>query len=339
MDGFRGAEAGRLQVVLADDVQLLQQNMAAGVGGRFVHGIVAVIGGDGFLPAGGAVGQVGHRQQAALLVAEADDGGGDVPAIEGVPPLFGNDAQSAGQVGLAQDVAGAQRVAAAVAGEYVAAGGELAQQGIAGNGRRQVVGYGEAILGQGDGGRQGFGQGQAPVLAVDIQPGVEQARHGHAQNALHGDAAGVAFQGGGVGGGAGAVAHAQAVGGGVVGHNEAVAADAGHQGFHDAQGGGGGDGGVKGVAAALEDADAGLGGHGVAGAHHSVAPHNDRAVGGVADAVRRSGHRANSPVGSRWSFGQGGLRWRAAFLFRWFGRGTVFPGKLDSGLRRNDDIR
>ena len=62
-----------------------------------------------------------------------------------------------------------------------------------------------------------------------------------------------------------------------VDHDEAVAADAGHERLDHVQGGGGGQGGVDGVASLLQHADAGLGGQGVAGRDHAVKAHDDRA--------------------------------------------------------------
>ena len=297
VNGRGGTEAHCRQIVLPDDVQLLEQDVAAGIGRRFVHRIVAVLGGDGFLPAGVAVGQVGHRQQAALFLAETDDGGGDVAAIENLAPLRRDGGQGARQVALPEDVAGAHRLAGAVPRKDGAAGGKFAEQPVAGNGGGKVMSDGKAVLGQRNGRRQNLRQGQRPIGGVGVQPGVEQARNGDAQDAFHRNAVPVAFRRGGVGGGAGAVADAQAVVRRPVGHNKAVPAQARHQRFHYAQSGGGGNGGVKGVAALLQYAHAGLRRQGVAGADHPVAAHNHGTVGGVADAVRRSRHKTIAPVG------------------------------------------
>ena len=157
MYGLRRTEPHCRQIVVADDVQFLQQNMAAGIGRGFIDDMPPVFGSDGFLPARPAVVQIGHRQQAALAFAETDDGFADGAAIKGVPPLLGDDRQSAGQVGLAQDVARLQGRTGTAAGEHGPAGREFAQQRIAGDGRRQVMRYRKAVIGQGNGRRQHIG--------------------------------------------------------------------------------------------------------------------------------------------------------------------------------------
>ena len=127
---------------------------------------------------------------------------------------------------------------------------------------------------------------RTPYLAwAAIQPSTSPGTE-TGEDALVGDAVlAVPVDVGGVGGSARGVADLDGVGLAVVDHDEAVAANAGHVGLDDVEGGGGGDGGVDGVAAPLECGHAGLGGEGMPGADHAVAAHDDGAVGLEVDAV------------------------------------------------------
>ena len=195
--------------MLPDDVQLLQQDVSAGIGGRLVHRVIAIVGGDRVLPARRAVVQVSHGQQAALFVAEPDDGLANGSPVEDVPTLLRDGRQGPRQVGLPEDVSRPQRLPGPIPREDRPAGGKLAQQRVAGDCRRQVVCNREPVVGQGDGRSEHVGQGQRPVLGMDVQPGVEQTRHRYAQDAFHGDAIAIPLQGRGVGRGTGSVGHTQ----------------------------------------------------------------------------------------------------------------------------------
>ena len=131
--------------------------MAAGVGGRLVDRVAAVGGRDGLLPLGSAACQILHRQQAALLLAEADDGAGDLALVEDAVALGGDALEGAGKVALVQHLP--RRKGASVAGEDGARGGELAQEGVGGDGGGEGVGHREAVVGKVDGGLQHLGQG------------------------------------------------------------------------------------------------------------------------------------------------------------------------------------
>ena len=85
--------------------------------------------------------------------------------------------------------------------------------------------------------------------------------------------------------GAGAVADLDGACLPVVDHDEAVAAHARHIRLDDVQSGGGGDGGVDGVAAPLQRGHPSLRRQRMPGGDHSVAPHNHRPVGLEANAV------------------------------------------------------
>ena len=60
----RGSAAHGPEVELLHHVQFLEQDMAAGVGRRFIYGVAVVGGGDGLLPAAIGVGKVLHGEQA-----------------------------------------------------------------------------------------------------------------------------------------------------------------------------------------------------------------------------------------------------------------------------------
>ena len=145
--------------------------------------------------------------------------------------------------------------------------------------------YRETVVGQGDGGGKHLGQRQRPVLGMNVQPRVEQAGHRNAQDAFHGDPVTVPLQRRCVGRGPGPVGQPQGVVLRPVGHDEPVAADARHQRLDDVENRRRGDGGVKSVAALLQNGYARLGRQGMAGADHAVASHDHRTVGRVADAV------------------------------------------------------
>ena len=290
VDALGGIAAQALQVKLLHQVQFLEQDVAAGVGGRFVNGVAVISDADGFLPAGPAICQVLQGQDAALLLAEPDNSSGDFALVEGLPPAIHDSLKSAGQVLLVADFPGLQW-SPAIGGKYGLGSRELAQQGIGGNGSGQDVGYRETVGRQVNGRGKALGQGQKAVLLVDIQPAIDQPRHRHGHNSLHWNALGqVPFPRGGIGSGAGSVAYLQQVRILAVDHDEPVTAHAGHEGLHHVQGRRRCQGRVSKVAAPLQHGNAGLGGQGMPGADHTIPPHNNGAVGVVAYAVGGVGH-------------------------------------------------
>ena len=146
--------------MLPDDVQLLQQDVSAGVGRRFVHRIVAVVSGDRFLPTGRAIVQVRHGEEAALFLAELHDGLADRSSVKHIPTLLGDGRQRARQVSLPENVSRPQRLSGSVPCKNRLAGGKLAQQRVPGYCRRQVMRNRKSIVGQGDGGGEHLRQRQ-----------------------------------------------------------------------------------------------------------------------------------------------------------------------------------
>ena len=108
VDAFGSVAAEVLQVKVFHQVKFLQQDMAAGVGRGFVNGVAVVGGGNGFLPAGAAVGQVLQGEQPALIFAELDNGPGDFTLVESLPPAVNDGLEGACQVFLVADFAGLQ---------------------------------------------------------------------------------------------------------------------------------------------------------------------------------------------------------------------------------------
>ena len=93
-----GVAAQALKVELLHQVKFLQQDMAAGVGGRFIDRAASVCGGYGVLPPRAAVRQVLQGQQPALFLGKLDDGLGYFALIESVPATVNDCLEGAGQV-------------------------------------------------------------------------------------------------------------------------------------------------------------------------------------------------------------------------------------------------
>ena len=149
VDALRRVTPHRPQVELLNDVQLLQQDVAAGVGGRLVDRVAVVSRGYGQLPPRPAIGEVLEGQNPALFLAEPDQGSGRLALIERVAPAVDDGLECAGQRRLPQDV---PRPHGHPAGSEDRLGvGELAQQPVAGDDARQHVGDREAVLRQVDG--------------------------------------------------------------------------------------------------------------------------------------------------------------------------------------------
>ena len=282
-----------LEVELLHDVQFLQQYVAAGVGWRLVDRVAVVGGGDGRLPTRSAVCQVLQRQNPALFLAESDNGPGRFSLVKRVAPAVDYGLESVGQPRLPQVLPRLHGHPGR--GENGLRVGELAQQAVARNDARQHVSHRKAVFRQVDGRIEHLASRQRAVALVGGHPGVHQPRHRDRQDALGGDAVpAVPIDVGGVGSGAGAVAHLDGARLPVVDHDEPVAADARHVRLDDVQRGGRGDGSIDGVAAPLQHGHPGLRRQRVPGSNHPVPPHDHRPVGLEVDAVRCVRHRGAS---------------------------------------------
>ena len=179
-------------------------------------------------------------------------------------------------------------------------------------------GHREAVAGQGNGWLQQVGEGQPAEARGQLGPGRGNARHGDRQPAMHRH---LVVPGGfhlvDGNGRRRVAAGVQAVQ--LVldpDQGEGVAADGAAGGFDHGQRGGGGDGGVNGVAAGTQHGDAGLGSQRLRGGDHAVAGEHALALGSVGVLVGREAQhgklssvqrsvliRVHSRVITRWIFG------------------------------------
>ena len=143
VDTFGGVAAEGFEVEPLDQVQFLEEDMAAGVGRGLVNGVAVVGGGNGVLPAGPAVSQVLQRQDTALFLAELDDGPGNFTLVKGLASAVDDSLEGAGQVSLEANLAGLQ--GPSTRGEDSLGSGELAEERVGGDGPGQDVGDGEAV--------------------------------------------------------------------------------------------------------------------------------------------------------------------------------------------------
>ena len=116
---------------------------------------------------------------------------GDVALVEGVAAALGDQPVGAGEVGIAEDLAGAGAVARGVGrlrvGDLLDAApgaGEVRHRpvhvvGDDGRERHAAFGIGDRRLEQ-------FGPAQLAVALVQLPPGVDRARHGHRDRAVGG---------------------------------------------------------------------------------------------------------------------------------------------------------
>ncbi len=84
--------AERGQVEDLDHVQLLQEDVAAGVGRHLVDFVAAIVGVDGLGPVRAKGGQIARGQVAVVGAAIGVDGLGDVAFVESGSPLRGKPA-------------------------------------------------------------------------------------------------------------------------------------------------------------------------------------------------------------------------------------------------------
>src|SRR6185437_11828939 len=91
-----------IRLEIGHDVQHFQSSHSLAVGRRLVNAPAAVVNGDGVHPLGGELSQVIGLHSAACVGGGLKDRFRDLPAVEGVRTLIGNQAQSAGHVGIAE---------------------------------------------------------------------------------------------------------------------------------------------------------------------------------------------------------------------------------------------
>ena len=276
MDGVRRVGRHCRQIVSADDVEHFQEQKALGGRSGLIDGMSPVGGADGFPDIGVMVGEIGGGEQIhpRRLVQAGDHLAGQGAAVEGVGAAFGYGADGGGQVGVDQRFAFPGR--ASPLGQVDGGGGGEARQqfGVGGKDAGDAGRHGEAVLGVADGRRQQVGEGHRAEPLVQRLPCRRLARHRNRMRAgnrhqrqplpaiVVGCCAGRRR--------AAAVDVEHRAGCGIVGQDERIAAQPAHWHDGDALHGGHGQGGVKGGAAILQNAQAGGGGQGGIGTHHAL---------------------------------------------------------------------
>ena len=142
-------------------------------------------------------------------------------------------------------------------------------------------GKGETLLGIADGRREDLRHGQLAKALVQFEPAVDAAGHGDGQWSVGGNllepALAEVLQSQATRRAPAAIESVQLLGLGVPDDGEKITADTIAGGFHQAQGGVGGDGRIDGVAALPQDLQSDLRGEGLAGGRHGVAGDDLRA--------------------------------------------------------------
>lgn len=178
-------EPGEVETV--EDAQGQEELEALAGRGRHMHQPVAIGGGERLAPLRGDPGEVGHGQRAALCRDMGRDRLAEWPVVEMARPLRGDVAQGRRQLGLAQDLAERDALAAlaqVVARPVLVELRPLAQQ------RRLLVEFShaefgdrEAVFGERDRRREDLLQGQAAIAPVELAPAGEIAGRGNRKRA------------------------------------------------------------------------------------------------------------------------------------------------------------
>ena len=292
------------EVIGGEDVEDLDQNDAARGGWRGGDYVVTVVVTDD----GSAIfdlvgGEIGGGDEATVLLHFSGDGGRDRPGVE-VGGVGGDAAEGFGEDGLGEAVAGLVEVAVAL--EDVGGGGEVGEGLVF-----EVGGFGcgeyVTVRGQFDGGGHVFCESEFAEVGVGEGEAGDGARDAGGEVALGGAAGGDVAGGvevhvaGGGGGGFFAVVEEVWFAVMVADEHEAAAAEVAGLRVDDGEGEGHGDGGVDGVAALLEDLDAGVGGVVLDGDDHGVAG-GDGEVGWKLGGCGEGGEESDRGAGAR---GQG----------------------------------
>ena len=174
VDAFRRQAAHPLEVELLDEVQLLEQHVAARVRRHLEDSVPVVVDVDRLLPARLECRQVGGGDQAAVLAAEGGDLLRDGPFVEGGAALLGDTAQGGPEVPLDEKFPGFERPAARLeqkAGERI--GGKpfvlFGEHGC------ELLADGESALAQVDRRGEHLGETQPSEALVRLEPAVDEA--------------------------------------------------------------------------------------------------------------------------------------------------------------------
>ena len=290
MDAFRRQAAHPLKVELLDEVELLQQHVAAGVRRHFPDAVPVVVDVDRLLPARLERPQVRSRDQAAVLAAEGGDLLRQGPFVESGAALPGDAAQGGPEVFLDEKLSGFQRPSPGLEeSPRDRVGGK--QFVLFGEHGGELLADREPALAQVDRGGENLGETEPSEALVRLEPAVDQAGNRNAEDPLHRDAAALEVELPGCAGGCrtGGVEAVHLPRGGVVDQDEPVSSHPGHRQLDHPESGGGGDRRIYGAAPCLHRADAGLGGERIPRGDGAVAAAHRGAVRRMGCAVRR-GH-------------------------------------------------
>ena len=291
--------AERPQVEAFEDVEHLEGRHALAVRRQLVETIALVVCADGLNPVGVLCGEVVHRHRPVEAVEVLDDPPSDLTLVEGVTAALGEltIGPSEARVGDYLTVFGGLPVQQILSGEMGVAREAGSLGGPSGG---SDLGHGEALLGVLDGWLEDFGEGHRAVLGEQCGPTVHGTGDTDRKRAGHGDLLEAArseeLNIGGGGREAAAVETRKLARLGCVDQGEHVATRSGHHGLDDGECGGGRDGGVNGVPALLQDAQARLRGQRLAGRDHAVAG-DDGGASGVGLAGGAVGGEYNSRKG------------------------------------------
>ncbi len=271
--------AERFDVEALEDIEHLERDHTLRVRWQLEHLVAAIGRRDGRDPVGAIRRQVGGRQQAATRLHVGRDRLCDRPAVERVAPAAPNRLERLGQIRVLEDFAGDGRPAAKKKrrrGRGILRQGLLLGLPLSGD----DLADGEPLAGVADGGLDGARERDRAVLRQELLPSVDDAGHAHRERAAIRDLVELAAaELVGRRRGGGAAARVQAAHGlrlCVVDDREEVPANTVHRRLDDRENRGGGDGGVDGVAALLEHAQAGRRGERLAGGDDPVAREHHR---------------------------------------------------------------
>ena len=298
------AQLGRVQ-----EVERLQQRRPLAPGAAGEQPDLAERGVDRRLDAGAIARQIVGRDEAAVLLLEADDGGGDIAAIEGVARrgeaglaparprrrlLVGHVLDGGGEVLLHEDLARPRRTILRQIDRDVRRERPILGLVRGDDLRHQRIDR-KAVAGELDRRARHLAEAHGAEALERGDPGVGRRRHHRAQHALRNLAAMALLEevardrlrpGAETGNGD------DAIGLGGIDDDRRHAREVHIFGLHHAERDAAGDTGVDRIAARLQDPKAGLGREVLAGGHHVARPHDGRAMGLHVSSVGRSAQPA-----------------------------------------------
>lgn len=225
------------------------------------------------------LGKVGERMGAALRIEEADEIAGYIALIEGIPPLFGENAQGFGESGKAHPLA-CKRCPTIEQKLLAGAGIMLQLRAILGPVGGGALVDDEPVLGKLDGGFQNIGEGTCAMISQKPRPCVDRARNGDGVDRVRGKRGDPLIKQALIGEAgwrpACAIIAVKFLPVGAPIEDKAIAANAGIVRLDHALRSGGGEGGIHGITARPQDLDGEHGGELLRGGGGTLATIGDR---------------------------------------------------------------